>query len=124
MPNICWWAIAKPAPSVSSCMGLTVRLEPTAQYAPRMMDMMTSIGTVLMPFCQRPGRANSISQYAVEACCTCTWPVVNSERHLVILLKRTSRMFTMNAISSRIMTCEKPAPKVSSTPAVTAFWPK
>ena len=30
----------------------------------------------------------------------------------------------MKAMSSRIMTCEKPAPNVSSTPAVTAFWPK
>ena len=111
--------MAKPPPSVSSCVISTVRLEPTAQYRPRIRPMRIRIGVS-----PSVGKQNRISQKAVEACCICTCPVVNTARIFVHFFKRTSSKFMINAINSSSMTCEKVLPKRSPSPAVTAFCPK
>ena len=90
IPNICWWPIANPAPSVSSWVGPMVRLEPTAQYRPRMIVMKMRAGTPT-----RPGKQNMMSHSAVAACCTWTLPVVKMERSLVCFLAATRTMFRM-----------------------------
>ena len=89
----------------------------------KMREKWNLTGTPINIYIPSVGKQNRISQKAVEACCICTCPVVNTARIFVHFFKRTSSKFMINAINSSSMTCEKVLPKRSPSPAVTAFCP-
>ena len=65
-PNICWWPIANPPPSVNSCVASTVKFAATAQYTPNTIpNKITNCNW----FTLSP-KAKAINQVAVADCCT------------------------------------------------------